>query len=89
MQKREKQRAGAVKISCLVAAGTFIVNACALDSLTWIPSILCCVSVAWLALVGLANDRKLHRCNREEKHDRRNHIEHAKPVTGGGAGKAQ
>ena len=84
MQKREKQRAGAVKISCLVAAGTFIVNACALDSLTWIPSILCCVSVAWLALVELANDRKLHRCNREEKHDRRNHIRSAEQDPGMG-----
>lgn len=64
MQRREKQRAGAVKISCLVAAGTFMVSACMLDSQTWIPSILCCMSVAWLALVGMANDRKLHRCNK-------------------------
>ncbi len=85
MQKRrDRKRAGIIKRSCIVAAVTFFVSACALDSLTWVPSILCCVSVAWLALVGMANDRKLHRCNREEKHDRRNHIRSAEQNPGMG-----
>lgn len=67
MQKRrDRKRAGIIKRSCIVAAVTFFVSACALDSLTWVPSIMCCVSAGWLALVGVANDRKLHRCNRKE-----------------------
>lgn len=57
MQKRrERKRAGAVKISCLVAAVIFMVSACALDSLTWVPFVLCCLSISWLTLVGIAND---------------------------------
>lgn len=64
MRGRRERRTRIVKISCYIVAVVFLISATALDSLTWIPSILCCVSVAWLALVGLANDRKLHRCNK-------------------------
>lgn len=54
-KQRERMRAGAVRVSCLVAAGTFMVSASMLDSLTWIPFILCCVSLGWLMLVATAN----------------------------------
>lgn len=66
---REKRRAGAVRLSCIVAYITFMVSACMLDSMTWIPFILCCISMTWLLLVAAANDLKLHRCNREEPED--------------------
>lgn len=61
MQKqRERRRARAVRISCVVAYITFMVSACMLDSMTWIPFILCFISMMWLLLVAAANDAELH-----------------------------
>lgn len=65
-RRKDKWRARAVRISCIVAYITFMVSACMLDSMTWIPFIICCVSMAWLLLVAAANDSELHRYNSEE-----------------------
>lgn len=58
MRRRKKWRTRAVKTSCLVAAVMFFVSACMLDSLTWVPFVLCCLSISWLGLVAMANDRR-------------------------------
>ena len=39
-----------------IAALTFILSVCALDSSSYIPIITGCVSFAWLAFVAWAND---------------------------------
>lgn len=56
--RREKRRTRAVKTSCIIALITFFISACMLDSLTWIPFVLCCLSISWLGLVAMANDRR-------------------------------
>lgn len=56
MRGRRERRTRIVKISCYIAAVVFLISATALDSLTWIPFILCCLSISWLTLVGVAND---------------------------------
>ncbi len=56
MRGRRERRTRIVKISCYIAAVVFLISATALDSLTWIPFILCCLSIGWLTLVGVAND---------------------------------
>lgn len=33
----------------------FLISACAIDSPSWVPTILCVVSAAWLALFAYAN----------------------------------
>lgn len=33
----------------------FLVSACAIDSPSWIPTIVCVVCMAWLGLFGYAN----------------------------------
>lgn len=44
-----------IKGSCIVAAITFFISACMLDSMTWVPFILCMVSLAWLGVVAQVN----------------------------------
>lgn len=48
-------RTRVIKGSCIVAAITFFVSACMLDSMTWVPFILCLVSLAWLGIVAQVN----------------------------------
>lgn len=69
-----------IKTSCIVAAITFFVSACMLDSMTWVPFILCLVSLAWIGIVAQVN----YPYRKEEKDDeniRRN-------LTGDSEGKA-
>ena len=54
--RREKRRTRIIRLSCYIAAVVFLISATALDSLTWIPFIPCCMSIGWLTLVGVAND---------------------------------
>lgn len=54
--RREKRRTRIIRLSCYTAAVVFLISATALDSLTWIPFIPCCMSIGWLTLVGIAND---------------------------------
>lgn len=65
--RREKRRTRAVKTSCIVAAVMFFVSACMLDSLTWIPFVVCCLSISWLGLVAMANDRRKDEKKSETK----------------------
>jgi|GEM_PF-2495465 len=37
------------------AALLFLVSACAVDSPSWIPTIVCCVCMIWLTLFAYAN----------------------------------
>jgi hypothetical protein len=45
-----------------VAAMVFITSGCALDSQSWLPYIVCGVSLAWLVLFFIANWEALHEC---------------------------
>lgn len=65
MRGRRERRTRIVKISCYIAAVVFLISATALDSLTWIPFILCCLSIGWLTLVGVANDPYRKKGTRE------------------------
>lgn len=65
--RRKKRRTRAVKTSCIVAAVMFFVSACMLDSLTWIPFVVCCISLFWLGLVAMANDRRKDEKKSETK----------------------
>lgn len=44
-----------IKASCVVAGIVFFVSVCMLDSMTWVPFVLCLVSLAWLGIVAQAN----------------------------------
>lgn len=35
---------------------SLLIFGCALDSDSWIPFIICCINIAWLALFGYANN---------------------------------
>lgn len=63
--RREKRRTRIIRLSCYTAAVVFLISATALDSLTWIPFILCCLSIGWLTLVGVANDTYRKKGTRE------------------------
>ena len=63
--RREKRRTRIIRLSCYTAAVVFLISATALDSLTWIPFILCCLAVSWLTLVGVANDPYRKKGTRE------------------------
>ena len=65
MRGRRERRTRIVKISCYIAAVVFLISATALDSLTWIPFILCCLSIGWLTLVGVATDPYRKKGTRE------------------------
>lgn len=54
-----------IKTSCIVAAIVFFISACMLDSITWIPFILCLVSLIWLGIVAHVN----YPYRKEEKDD--------------------
>jgi len=73
-----------VKVIYRIAGTGFLLSAMALDSESMIPAWICAGCVALLA-IGLAKNQKLHRCNREEKHDRGNHIRSAEQDPGKGA----
>lgn len=61
-------RTRVLKGSCVVAAIVFFVSACMLDSMTWVPFILCMVSLAWLGIVAQVN----WPYRKEEKDDENN-----------------
>ena len=50
-----KMRRTLIKGSCIVAGIVFFVSACMLDSMTLIPFIVCCLSLAWLGIVAHVN----------------------------------
>lgn len=56
--RRKKRRTRIIRLSCYTAAVVFLISATALDSLTWVPFVLCCLSISWLGLVAMANDRR-------------------------------
>ena len=41
------------------AGVTFIVAACGLDDQSWLPNIICSVSLAWLVLFFIANRKRV------------------------------
>ena len=63
--RREKRRTRIIRLSCYVAAVVLLISAAMLDSATWIPFILCCLSIGWLTLVGVANDPYRKKGTRE------------------------
>ena len=76
-----------MKIIYWIAGSVFLLSAMALDSESMIPAWICAGCVALLA-IGLAKNQKLHRRNRKERHDRRNHIRSAEQNPGKGADSA-
>lgn len=72
-----------MKIIYRIAGTGFLLSAMALDSESMIPAWICAGCVALLA-IGLAKNQKLHRRNRKERHDRRNHIRSAEQDPGMG-----
>lgn len=44
-----------IKTSCIVAGIVFFVSVCMLDSMTWVPFVLCVVSLIWLGVVAQVN----------------------------------
>lgn len=51
-----------LKAVTTVAAVAFIVSGCCLDSQSWLPHIICGVSLLWLALIVIANREALNEC---------------------------
>lgn len=49
-----------LKAVTTVAAIAFIVSGCCLDSQSWLPHIICGVSLLWLALIVIANREALN-----------------------------
>ena len=60
-------RTRVIKGSCVVAAIVFFVSACMLDSMTWVPLILCMVSLAWLGIVAQVNWPYRYRKDKEHE----------------------
>ena len=52
--KREAHNFILKAITC-IAGIMFLVSACAIDSPSWIPTIVCMVCMAWLAVFAYAN----------------------------------
>ncbi len=67
MRKRKRRRTRIIRLSCYTAAVVFLISATALDSLTWIPFVVCCLSISWLGLVAMANDRRKDEKKSETK----------------------
>lgn len=44
--------------SVWLAVISFMVSVCMLDSISWIPAIVCAVSLAWLVIMAWANGGK-------------------------------
>lgn len=44
-----------LKASAMLASITFIVSGCMLDNPSWTPTIVCAVSIAYLAVFAYAN----------------------------------
>lgn len=65
--RRKKRRTRIIRLSCYTAAVVFLISATALDSLTWIPFVVCCLSISWLGLVAMANDRRKDEKKSETK----------------------
>lgn len=76
-----------MKVIYWIAGTGFLLSAMALDSESMTPTWICAGCVTLLA-IGLAKNQKLHRCNRKERHDRRNHIRSAEQNPGKGADSA-
>ncbi len=53
--KRKNLKNIILKSVAYIMGGLFLVSACALDSDSWIPHIVCSVSILWLALFAYAN----------------------------------
>ena len=51
-----------LKAVTTVAAIAFILSGCALDSQSWLPHIICGVSLLWLVLMVIANWEALNEC---------------------------
>lgn len=45
-----------LKTTAAIMGILFLVSGCALDSISWIPFVVCGVSGAWLALFAYANN---------------------------------
>ena len=65
--RRKRRRTRIIRLSCYTAAVVFLISATALDSLTWIPFVVCCLSISWLGLVAMANDRRKDEKKSETK----------------------
>lgn len=52
---KEKIKNCILKGTAMLASVTFIMSACCLDSESWLPFILCMVSMTWLAVFAYAN----------------------------------
>ena len=44
-----------LKAITALATGLFLVSACAMDSVSYIPVVVCAASLSWLGLFGYAN----------------------------------
>jgi len=53
--KRKNIKNTILKATARIMGILFLVSACALDSDSWIPHIVCMVSLLWLALFAYAN----------------------------------
>jgi len=53
--KRKKLKNTILKVTAWIMVVIFLVSGCALDSASWIPHIVCSLSLAWLALFAYAN----------------------------------
>ncbi len=51
-----------LKAVTTVAGLAFILSGCALDSQSWLPHIICGVSLLWLVLMVIANWEALNEC---------------------------
>lgn len=47
-----------LKVLTKIAIILMILSACALDSDSWVPTIICAISGAWLVLITIANTPK-------------------------------
>lgn len=51
-----------LKAITLISTLVFIASGSALDCQSWLPYIICSVSLAWLVLFFIANWEALHEC---------------------------
>ena len=55
MKKSNKIKRNILIASVIIALIVFIISICMLDSKSWIPTITCAISLAWLLIMGIAN----------------------------------
>ncbi|MEG1994805.1 MAG: hypothetical protein RR255_00025 [Bacilli bacterium] len=46
-----------LKLTTNIAALSFLFNACLLDSISYIPIVVCVISLSWISLFIYANDK--------------------------------